>query len=260
MPEFKDLIAGKWQSWWAFQFCIAQPFQIMSIFGHASFENFSATGAQGKIVSAMAIIATIAFFLFPLFYFLTGCKMSQKISLVVGYCAFLVQMVIMSQDSWNQTQFWQFWVGWVGLGNALLATVFLFLDKSGEKKPDMGISSFTVCSAFAFSLIANCGFSVWSIRWTMEIEKGSAKYSAALILDILGAVFAGFGVLSSFYNFAKGKWLGSGLAALCMFGGAFIHSSGFVFSNAALANAHLFRWLAAIASIASVVLIEIMKK
>ena len=176
MPEFKDMMSGKWQSWWAFQFWIAQAFQIMSIFGYAGFDGFSATGAQGKAVNAMAMIATLAFFLFPIFYFLTGHKMSQKISLVVGTCAFLVQMSLTSQKNWMQRDLWQFGVGWAGFINATLATIHLFCDKSEEEKPEAGLSSVMVCSAFTFSFIASFGFSAWSMIWTAV--RGSTKESA----------------------------------------------------------------------------------
>ena len=252
MPEFKDLMSGKWQSWWAFQFWIAQAFQIMSIFGYAGFDAFSAIGAQGKAANAMAIIATLSFFLFPIFYFMTGCKMSQKISLVVGTCAFLVQMSLTSQKAWLQRDLWQFGIGWAGFVNAVLAAVYLFFDKSGEEKPEAGLSSVMACSAFTFSFIASYGFSAWSAVWTAV--GGSTKMEAALIFDILGTAFAGFAVLFSFYNCAKGKMVNSGLAALCLFVGACIWSSEFASSTAVNDNAFAFHWLAAIASIATVAL------
>jgi len=254
MPEFKDLLSGKWQSWWAFQFWIASSFQLLSNYGHGGFNLIQAAGAEGKAVNAMAIIATLAFFAFPIFYFITGCKMSQKLALVVGTCAYLVHISI--STSW-QTDNWQIGVGWAGWVNAVLATLYVFLDKSDEEKPENGISSVLVCSTLTFCFIGNYGFSAWDLVWSTP--QLPSNYKAALIFDILGTAFAGFAVLFTYYNCCKGKMAGSALAALCLFIGACIWSSVYENDDSVTTNGFAFHWLAAISSVASVVLMAMKK-
>ena len=161
MPEFSDMISsGKkgWTSWWAFNFTVAQSFQLMACFGH----EFSYGNSKEIAINVMHIIATLAYFWVGVAHFDTGNKMSKKVCLIVGDVAYLCAMAVMSSIP-GIGGIWQFGVGWGGFGCACIATAYYFMAEDEEvthKKEDK-LSSFFIYFAFICTWIGYTGYSNW---------------------------------------------------------------------------------------------------
>lgn len=189
--------------------------------------------------------------------------------MVVGTCAYLVSIAI--QTSWgNFTETdpltgtvlwaadgWYLWVGWGGWVNALVSTAYMFMDKSDEEKEEDCLSSVLVCVTFAFSFIAQMGFVIWKMLWTVATSVPVLK--AALIFDIFGVAFSGFSALCCWYRCKQGKMGFAVAGALSFFLAAAMHSKYFESGDSAYTNAFAFKWIVVVTSMAAVVSI-FMKK
>lgn len=213
-----DLCSGEsriWANWWGFQFIIAQTFQLFNVAGYATMEfsmSQSNWDAKSKAYFAMSLISTISYFLVTVGVLLFNCKQQAKAFLVLGTAAFIAQMAIYT--TWSLTGTWQFGVGWAGVGNGVVATVYMFLMKNendGEKTKVASISRLLNCTSFVFYNISYAGFMGWGFDGSWSVFMKSM-----IIIGVLGFCFLGLATFFSIYYCKQGKMITTALAFCCI--------------------------------------------
>merc|ERR1712048_582482 len=131
-------MCGHFSNWWGFSFLIAQAFQLFNIAGYADMQRVMKTSdwdnsdSLVKPFYALALVSTICYFLVPVSVFIFNCKQMAFTSILLATLAFIVQMGIYTH--WGFDNAWQFGVGWAGVGNSVVATIYMHFNEKVENE------------------------------------------------------------------------------------------------------------------------------
>lgn len=251
-------MAGHFSNWWGFTFVIAQAFQLFNIAGYGlmEFTFSSAVGSTVKAYYAMGIISTVCYFLVPISVFIFNCKQMAFSAILLGTLTFIVQMGI--HTSFNLQSSWQFGVGWAGVGNGIVATIYMYFnDKVENEDKTMNLSSLFNSIAFFADNIANMGFVAFAFNSLM-----STYDKANVIIGVLGFAFCGLAMIFSIYECKYLKLSFTALTFLCNLVAMAMVSKGWVVGSGSSTgdNAMAFGWISWVFSFAALIMILIEKK